>query len=291
MPFCTNCGHQVADGVKFCSECGTPINPTQNQRKQVFAGDIQKCPNCGELLPSFTANCPSCGYEIRGVEANDSIREFSLNLAHTESDTQKISLIQSFPIPNTKEDVLEFIILATTNFNADQSLLDNGIKKDISDAWFSKIEQSYQKAKLLFAGDKDFSKIQNVYDQACNQIKSSKQKAKIGTIADIALRTIGLWGGLITFIIAFILDIVSHTNTSVLHLGGGAIMIVGALMIGRKTRELFDVGVGVVCTLLAMLFGILLEEVFHENGSAMMLAGGLALIIVIVRLVKSSIKK
>lgn len=25
MTFCTNCGTQVADGVKFCTSCGTPI--------------------------------------------------------------------------------------------------------------------------------------------------------------------------------------------------------------------------------------------------------------------------
>lgn len=287
MAFCINCGQKLRDGAKFCTACGTAVAEDQSNRKTVYDGELHKCPNCGEFLPPFTASCPACGYIIRGAKASNSIREFALSLAQAESGAQKISLIRSFPIPNTKEDVLEFMLLAATNFNADQSLLDDGTKKDVSDAWLTKIEQCYQKAKLLFAGEKDFSKIQNVYDKIYNQIKASKQSAKRNTIANLALRTIGLWGGLIIFIITLIIDITSHANTSVFHLGGGVVMIVGALMIGRKSRELLDVGVGVICGLLAMLFGTLLEEVFHGNGSAMELTGGVTLIITIVRLVKT----
>lgn len=29
MAFCTNCGQQVADGVKFCTACGSPMNAAQ----------------------------------------------------------------------------------------------------------------------------------------------------------------------------------------------------------------------------------------------------------------------
>lgn len=29
MAFCTNCGQQVADGVKFCTACGSPMNAPQ----------------------------------------------------------------------------------------------------------------------------------------------------------------------------------------------------------------------------------------------------------------------
>ena len=291
MAFCINCGHELKDGDKFCVVCGTAVIENQINRKMVFDGELHKCPNCGELLPPFTVSCPSCGYEIRGAKANNSVREFALNLAHTENNMQKTTLIRSFPIPNTKEDVLEFMILALTNFNISQNLSNGETEKDVSNAWLTKIEQSYQKAKLLFSDEKDFSKIQNAYDQAYNQIKASKQLAKRKALAKLALRTIGLWGGLIIFLIALVLDLVSRADTSILHLGGGAIMIVGAFMIGHKSRSLLDVAVGVACGLLSMLFGTLLQEVFDENGSMMMLAGGATLVIVIVRLVKSSFKK
>lgn len=295
MAFCTNCGQELTEGAKFCSNCGMTTNNIPNnmssQRKTVFEGEMHKCPNCGEVLKSFASSCPTCGYEVRGTKSSQSIREFALRIANAETDAQKISVIRSFPIPNTKEDVFEFIILAATNFSAEQSLSDNGIKKDVSDAWLTKIEQSYQKAKLLFSGDKDFSKIQSVYEQTCNQIRLSKQNVKMGTFANAILHTIGLWSGLIIFIIAFFLDIFTYSETSVFHLGGGIIMIAGAFMIGKKSKAFFEVGIGVVCGLFALLLGTLLQETFSENGSAMVLAGGTTLIIVIIRLVTSTLKK
>lgn len=295
MAFCTNCGQELTEGAKFCSNCGMTTNNIPNnmssQRKTVFEGEMHKCPNCGEVLKSFASSCPTCGYEVRGAKSSQSIHEFALRIANAETDAQKISVIRSFPIPNTKEDVLEFIILAATNFNAEQSLSDNGIKKDVSDAWFTKIEQSYQKAKLLFSGDKDFSKIQSVYEQTCNQIRLSKQNVKKGTFANAILHTIGLWSGLIIFIIAFFLDIFTYSDTSVFHLGGGIIMIAGAFMIGKKSKAFFEAGIGVMCGLFALLLGTLLQETFFKNGSVMVLAGGTTLIIVIIRLVTTTLKK
>ena len=294
MAFCTNCGQEVADGVKFCSNCGQPITAAaggSEKRKTVYDGEVHKCPNCGEVLDSFVTTCPSCGYELRGAKANTSVKEFAINLTHADNDAQKISLIRSFPIPHTKEDVLEFMVLSATNFDAGQSLSKEGTKKDISDAWLTKIEQSYHKAKLLFSGDKDFAKIQKVYDQVCGQIAASRQTVRNNKIAAILLRTIGLWGGLIIFIIAFMIDIFSKANTSFFHLGACLIMIIGAFMVGRKSNGFAEAGVGIVCSLLSLLLGTLLQTVFHGNGSLMELAGGVSLIIVIIRLVISSTKK
>lgn len=294
MSFCTNCGKKIDSGAKFCSECGATVNDINShpQRKQVYDGEIHKCPNCGELLSAFSVICPACGYELRGGKASNSVREFAARLADIQSDTQKVILIQSFPIPNSKEDILEFMILAATCFDVGENLTGNGIKKDVSDAWLAKVEQSYQKAKLLFADDADFSKMQNVYDQTYHKIKASVITMNKKRVAQLILRTIGLWGGLIIFIIGFILDISSPSaNTSVLHLGGMAIMIIGALMIGKKSKELLDVGVGTVSGLFALLLGMLLEEHFDGNGSAMVLSGVITLIIVVVQLVRTSAKK
>ena len=292
MPFCNNCGQELAEGSKFCASCGKVINENNSntQRKTTYEGEIHKCPNCGELLGAFVSVCSSCGYEIRGRKASDSIREFALSLARTESDAQKASLIRNFPIPNTKEDILEFVILAATNFNMQHDPQEDGGKKDISDAWCAKIEQSYQKAKLLFNGDKDFFEIQDVYDQTHSQIKELKQDVKRHSILNLVMRTIGLWGGLFIFIIAFVLDIFNSTEMStVFHLSGGIVMIIGACIIGRKSTELLDVGVGVSCGIFALLLGTLLQ-VFTRSGSWMVLAGGVTLIIVVVRLVKTSLQ-
>ena len=168
MPFCSNCGQQINDGAKFCPSCGTAVSneKTNNQRQTVFEGNIHKCPNCGEVLNSFTSNCPSCGHEIRGASNSAAVQEFAVKLASAESRQEKIAIIRNFPIPNTKEDILEFMILASTNIG-------DNLEKDISAAWQSKTEQAYQKAQIIFQDEKEFSRIQNIYSQVC--VKLTKQ--------------------------------------------------------------------------------------------------------------------
>lgn len=110
MPYCTNCGKEIVGNVKFCSNCGAVTNNTNNvtsKRQTVFEGNIHKCPNCGEVLPSFAASCSSCGYEIRGNSAADSVKELYNSLNKEVSTSQKDSIIRNFPIPNSKEDILE----------------------------------------------------------------------------------------------------------------------------------------------------------------------------------------
>lgn len=296
MVFCINCGQQLLDGAKFCANCGKAVGASQNetteQRKTVYEGEIHKCPNCGEILSSLSVICPSCGYEIRGNKASNSVKEFAMQLANAENDKQKITLIQSYPIPNNKEDILEFLILAATCFDPGENLTGDSVKKDVSDAWYAKVEQSYRKAKMLFANDADFTKIQNVYDQTCNRIKTSVGKVQKKRIGQLLLRTIGLWGGLVVLIIGFFIDISSPlANTSVFHLGGATIMIIGALIIGRKSNGMAEVGVGATSGLLSVLLGMLLEEAFHGNGSLMVLGGGATMIITVVQLIRSSSKK
>lgn len=162
MAFCISCGQKLDKSAKFCANCGkavgTPQNETVEERKIVYQGEIHKCPNCGEILSPLAVICPSCGYEIRGNKASDSVKEFAMRLADVENNQQKIIIIQSFPIPNNKEDILEFLILAASCFEPSDNLTGDSVKKDVSDAWRVKVEQSYQKAKLLFANDADFLK-------------------------------------------------------------------------------------------------------------------------------------
>lgn len=98
MAFCSKCGHQLADGAKFCFECGTKVEmadvqgktvktvpeaeqqSTYTGRKQEYAGKIIKCPACGAELPSFTAICPDCGHEINSQNVSPYIREFSKSI-------------------------------------------------------------------------------------------------------------------------------------------------------------------------------------------------------------------
>lgn len=143
MAFCINCGQELAEGAKFCANCGKAVTgeSTISQRKTVYEGNLHKCPNCGEVLNSFVTNCPTCGHEIRDAQGVSSVRQLAIKLEQLESkrppkkgtnifaqifsggtqlqsiDEQKIDLIRNFSIPNTKEDVLEFIVLAAANID------------------------------------------------------------------------------------------------------------------------------------------------------------------------------
>lgn len=289
MSFCSNCGKELNNGAKFCSECGMPTtqpNASSAQRKLVYDGEVHKCPNCGEVLESFMSVCPSCGYEIRGAKSNHSLHELSLMLSRLEDDNQKVTLIKSYPIPNTKEDVIEFMLMATTNFSAGQDEHNAHVNKDILNAWITKINQSYQKAELLFGENQDFFKIQEIYEKVYSQIKEMKRKRKLSLTVGVLLRTIGLWVGLLLFIVASLVDEYYNPNVSVMFLGGAVVMIAGACMVGRKSDGFLDGAVGVACGLSAVLLG-LFSDIYSQ--SILGLTGGITLIIVVIRLIQVTV--
>lgn len=210
MAFCTNCGHQIADSAHFCSACGNKIDALPvaqvEERKTVYDGEIHKCPNCGETLNSFSVQCHACGNELRGAMKNNSVQELIMQLQQIEpskspadfssmfsqalsggqlnsADERKISLINGFTIPNTKEDILEFFFLASSNidlksygFFSYPSPALNPSRRALSDAWLAKFEQAYQKALLMFADSFAFANIHSIYVQKMKALKRQKRQ-------------------------------------------------------------------------------------------------------------------
>ena len=150
----------------------------------------------GELLKSFVANCPACGHELRDITSTSSVKQLALKLQEIEStrpakkrlldhtvvsktDEQKVTLIRSFAIPNTKEDLLEFFILASSNISMERySSMDDVTEsqKAVSDAWEAKFEQAYHKAKVSFGGTFDFNVFESLYKKRKSEIEKSKKK-------------------------------------------------------------------------------------------------------------------
>ena len=188
MAFCIHCGRELADGARFCANCGASVvaEPEQdksgNQQKTVYDGRIHKCPNCGEQLDSFTATCPVCGYELRGTQVTSCVHELSQKLERTESPEKKVEMISNFYIPNTKEDIYEFFILAYSNITAGAY----GI-----DAWTVKLEQAYLKAKLAFNEGEDFKYIEELYDKI-NKETTKKKLFKSKNFKATIVLSIGL---------------------------------------------------------------------------------------------------
>lgn len=176
MSFCINCGRELAEGAKFCANCGKAVNnnSSNNQRKATYDGEIHKCPNCGEVLNAFVPKCPACGYELRGTSATNSIEELYKNIQNSKNDNEVIRLIKMFPVPNNKEDIFEFMVLASSNFDEEYYMMHRG-EDSIADAWFSKIEQCHKKAKLSLDSE-DMLKINEIYDAINDRIADAKKK-------------------------------------------------------------------------------------------------------------------
>lgn len=167
---CKNCGKELNDNSKFCNYCGTAIeNQETTGRNEMYNGTIHKCPNCGDILDGFEVVCSACGYEVRNANAVASIKEFSEKLGSMSNYYQKAEIIKNFPIPNTKEDITEFLILASSNINGN-------LHKEEFNAWVSKIEQCYQKAKISFNQDNEIGKIQDIYQETQKSIRKIRIK-------------------------------------------------------------------------------------------------------------------
>ncbi|MDR1933967.1 MAG: zinc-ribbon domain-containing protein [Spirochaetales bacterium] len=202
MAFCSNCGTQIGDGAKFCSSCGTPAGGGASASSAPAApaaekvGNIRKCPACGAEVSAMAAVCSSCGHEFSNVQIANSLQAFfekidaidqevyakesekgtlssvlgGLGKLYGVSDwggstggKRKVALIEGYPIPNSKEDIIEFIVLATSKLTGIKTTtmgrkLPASMMKDehlLESAWKVKCEQAYNKAKLSFGSDKD----------------------------------------------------------------------------------------------------------------------------------------
>lgn len=213
------------------------------ERKMVYEGKIHKCPNCGAILQSFTSACPFCGYELRDLNASSSLNKFSIGLEKITSKPlpefkQEYSLLKKaigkdfksddakeeferraeetreeeianyitkYPIPNSKEDLMEFMILATNSINIKASS-DDIVKK----AWLSKMNQIMQKAKITLKNSKDLEIIQKLYNEKLRTINIQKYQT-ILLVAIFCTSYFALFGFLVnTFIgIAILLAILS----------------------------------------------------------------------------------
>ena len=196
MKFCQNCGAELNDAAKFCDKCGAKVGSFEEPKKEEPAkeGKVFKCPYCGEILPSNVARCPTCGHEIRGREVLSSIKELTNKLDATDDEIKKIDLIKTFPIPSNKEDIMEFMFLASSNFDV-KHYLSYKKQETIDSAWLTKIEQCYQKAKVLFTRADDLEPIRNIYEGVHSKLnKTSKNRLIlfISGLSTIIVASIGM---------------------------------------------------------------------------------------------------
>ena len=152
---------------------------------------VSKCPNCGSNLDSFVTECPFCKSEIKNKKSSKVMEEFSDGIQKImsykkekkdsllkkvigtdfsdddkfdekrEKNEKLANYIEHFPVPNSKEDLMEFMILASSRLKT----MKNESQK-VKDAWISKTKQIYEKSKLSINDDKALNKINEMYEES-----------------------------------------------------------------------------------------------------------------------------
>lgn len=122
-------------------------------------GVVKKCPNCGAVVAGGNAKCPECGFAFMGLEANSSVQrlakliqeENNKNLGRDRTNRSIANIVASFPVPNTREDLIEFLSsLETRAFNRHK-----GADTDIivGKAYYQKYTECLTKMQISFPDD------------------------------------------------------------------------------------------------------------------------------------------
>ena len=180
MPFCSNCGNELSSDAKFCANCGTAVGGGSDgsQRIQKFSGEIKKCPNCGSVLPSGVLKCSECGYEIRDAQASNAAIDFFNKINNAQSEQQKIEIIKKYPIPNTREDIKEFLNRAKAEVESDYNA-DDYMQNQLHEAWIVCFNNIKNRVKAMPQNDRD-EFLDIIGDTAINVFKIKIAKAKKG---------------------------------------------------------------------------------------------------------------
>lgn len=130
------------------------------------------CPRCGASIQSMQLTCPECGYEFNNKQSNSSAQKLmekleSLNvktnglslMGDVRATEKKAQVIQMFPIPNTKEDLIEFATFCLGNIKGEQDL-------NLVSAWKGKAKQVSVKIRYLMKNDLDAMALADELDKS-----------------------------------------------------------------------------------------------------------------------------
>lgn len=186
---CSKCGKELSADARFCASCGTPVEPqnstgtdTYTERKQVFVGAIIKCPNCGEQIGTNTAKCPACGFVIEKRNVSASLDAFIKKFTSFTNDKAKREFIESYAVPNNKEDIRDLLNYAANQ--RDKDYVDDASKAYWVDAWNNKCRHIVNQAFDTFGMDEGFSAWLKNYKAGVetSSVENEKLKQKLRSI-------------------------------------------------------------------------------------------------------------
>ena len=171
----------------------------QSAPKSSKYGDVRKCPACGAIVGAYMGVCTECGYEFSNIDANASAQKFYEALSKEDDDEKQLKIIETFPIPNAKADLLEFLTALKPR------VLDTS-DSEKAGAYLKKYSECIEKAKVVFPNDKLLRPFIDDFDNLKSQLKKNERK-------DV---TIGLVGAFLPLFLAIALPLlISFTNKKI----------------------------------------------------------------------------
>lgn len=154
------------------------------EKKSNKEGDLKKCPSCGAPIKSFNTTCPECSHEFKNVGVNSTIDGLLKELRKIKRSDYKFDdgyeqdragIIRSFPIPTTKEDLLEFATKSVAEIDDSKTDLDEDSK-----AWNSKCQEVINKLHIISINDSSIlpvlERIERVLKEKNDHVKSNNKK-------------------------------------------------------------------------------------------------------------------
>lgn len=179
--------------------------PPTAKQKSSKAGNIMTCPACGATANSMELSCSECGHEFRNTGVSNLMSEFKekidkaaniaiqekssglfgkmMALVDQETDNEnkifnaKAKVVQNFPIPSNKEDLIEFMTYSTAQANGirlsqfekmgSKYANVNAIPKLVlKNAWIAMADSIKSKAQFLDSNDHSFvAKINELHNK------------------------------------------------------------------------------------------------------------------------------
>jgi len=131
-------------------------------------GDLQHCPQCGAVVPNSATVCPKCGYEFSEIAANNYSVMLANKIASLEYDEDKCEAIETFALPNSKADLLEFATALKPRVK--------NIDSPLADAYMTKYQEVIEKIKVSFPEDPQLMRFVNEFDALYASVEAKKKK-------------------------------------------------------------------------------------------------------------------
>lgn len=204
--YCKECGKQISEDSKFCSQCGSPVNIVlgvdgSGKRRTFYKGVVQRCPFCNEIVNDSDIICPSCKQELRGFSSSATIQNLANQLRDIDSETRnnggtiidvaqrQENCIRNYAIPYSKSDLSAMMWYTSSKIEFD--ILEHGVASDInmgeiefqskkilSEAWYDKEEEIYELCKRYLHDDGSLQDIEKKHSEISYKYSIAQDKAR-----------------------------------------------------------------------------------------------------------------